>query len=96
MRRIALLLCASALPLATMAAPPQAAVCAGCHGANGIAPNPAWPNIAGQNKPYLISSLKAYRDGSRNNPMMSPMAKGLSDEDIEALATHYSEMSGKP
>ncbi|MEN8718897.1 MAG: c-type cytochrome [Oceanococcaceae bacterium] len=72
------------------AAPPEAAACAACHGKDGKSVNPAWPNLNGQNKPYLVSSLKAYRDGSRNNPLMSPMAKSLSDEAIDALADYYS------
>lgn len=96
MRKLALALAvASMLPAAAIAAPPQAAVCAGCHGPAGVSPNPEWPNIAGQNKGYLVSSLKGFRDGTRNNPMMSPVAKGLSDGDIETLATYFSGLSGK-
>lgn len=79
--------------LATHAsAPPEAAACAGCHGPAGIAPNPQWPNLAGQNKEYLVISLKAFRDGSRTNPMMSPMAKPLSDEAIEKIAAYFSSL----
>jgi cytochrome c553 len=36
--------------------------------------------------------LKAFRDGQRSNPMMSPMAAPLSDTDIEDLAAYYSSM----
>jgi cytochrome c553 len=49
-----------------------------------------WPNLAGQKQGYLASSLKAYRDGSRKNAMMSAMAKGLTDKDIANLAAYYS------
>lgn len=66
------------------------APCVACHGTDGISPNPQWPNLAGQKDQYLISSLKAYRNGDRSNPIMSPLAKGLSDEDIENLAAYYS------
>lgn len=75
---------------AISAPPPEAATCAGCHGMDGKSANPAWPNLAGQNKDYLISSIKAYRDGGRDNPLMSPMAKPLSDEAIEKLANYFS------
>lgn len=75
---------------AQAAPPPEAAVCAGCHGPEGKAPNPEWPNLAGQNKAYLALQMKAFRDGTRSNPMMSPMAKPLSDEAIETLATYFS------
>lgn len=83
-------------PFSVLAAPPQAAVCTACHGPAGISPNPEWPNIAGQHKPYLVSSLKAYRDGTRNNPLMSPIAKNLTDGDIDVLAEHFSSLPAQP
>ncbi len=67
----------------------KAAVCVACHGVDGISPNPQWPNLAGQKDQYLIKQMKAFRDGERNDPVMSPMAAGLSDEDIENLAAYY-------
>lgn len=70
----------------------KAASCAGCHGANGISNNPLWPNLAGQKAPYLVKQLKAFRDGARQDPMMSPMARPLSDADIENLAAYYSSL----
>ena len=68
----------------------KAAMCAGCHGADGISVVPTYPNLAGQKKDYLITTLKGFRDGSRVNATMNPMAKPLSDADIENLATFYS------
>lgn len=65
------------------------ATCIACHTYTGISPVEIYPNIAGQHKAYLISSMKAYRDGQRKNPLMSPMAAGLTDAEIEALAVHY-------
>jgi len=70
----------------------KAGSCAGCHGAEGISANPDWPNLAGQKEKYLISQMKAFRDGDRNNALMSPMAKGLSDEDIANIAAYYSSL----
>ena len=64
-------------------------LCGACHGAVGISPNPAWPNLAGQQKDYLVKQLKDFREGRRADPWMSPMAKGLSDEDIANLAEFY-------
>jgi len=74
----------------------KSATCASCHGKNGISNNDIWPNLAGQKQGYLASSLKAYRDGSRKNAMMSAMAKGLSDKDIANLAAYYSSLSPVP
>ena len=70
----------------------RAAACAACHGAAGISANGMWPNLAGQKEIYLISQLKAFRDGQRKNPMMAPMAAGLSDDDIANLAAYYSSL----
>ncbi|NIR62015.1 MAG: cytochrome c [Gammaproteobacteria bacterium] len=71
----------------------KAATCAGCHGPKGVSNNPEWPNLAGQKEQYLIKQVKAFRDGERSNNLMSPMAKGLSDQDIENLAAYYSSIS---
>ncbi len=70
----------------------KSAVCAGCHGANGISAVPLYPNLAGQKEQYLIKQLKAFRDGERTEPTMAAMAKPLSDADIENLAAYYANM----
>ena len=70
----------------------KSGTCAGCHGAAGISKNPMWPNLAGQQQGYLVKQLKAFRDGSRSDPMMTPMAKPLSDEDIANLAAWYNSL----
>lgn len=67
------------------------ATCATCHGAKGVSENPAWPSLAGQKAGYLISQMRAFRDGERQDPLMSPMAKGLTDSQINQLATYYAE-----
>jgi cytochrome c553 len=70
----------------------RAASCAACHGANGISSNDMWPNLAGQKEGYLVSQITAFRDGGRNNPMMSAMATGLTDADIANLAAYYASL----
>ncbi|KZY89598.1 hypothetical protein A3742_25070, partial [Oleiphilus sp. HI0071] len=70
----------------------KSAVCAACHGANGMAAIKTYPNLAGQNKEYLVSSLKAYKAKQRTGGMaaiMQAQAAGLSDADIENLAEYY-------
>ena len=66
--------------------------CVGCHGLNGKSNNPLYPHLKGQQKMYLIKALKAYRDGKRDDPMMSSFASNLSDADIENLAAYYSSI----
>jgi len=66
--------------------------CAACHGANGVSASPEWPNLAGQNKGYLASQIRAFRDGTRKNPAMQPFVANLSDADIDALAGHFAAL----
>ena len=60
-----------------------------CHGNNGKGTTPEYPNLCGQNEKYLVIALKAYKDGTRNNPIMKPMAAMLSDADVENVAAYY-------
>ncbi|MFD2190680.1 c-type cytochrome [Pistricoccus aurantiacus] len=95
---IALLGCASFAVTAQAAGDAEAgakkiAVCVACHGKDGKATAPIYPNLAGQSAQYLESSLKAYREDQRSGgmaAMMTPQAKALSDEDIADLAAYYS------
>lgn len=70
----------------------KSATCAGCHGPAGVSSNPLWPNLAGQKDAYLVKQMKAFRDGTRTDPMMAPMAKPLTDDDIANLAAYYSSL----
>lgn len=73
----------------------KAAMCAACHGADGHAIIPIYPNLAGQNKQYLISSIKAYKAKQRTGgqaPTMYGMVAGLTDADIENLAAYFSSL----
>ena len=85
------LLFASASAIAGDAAAGKAksAICASCHGPTGKSVNPLWPNLAGQKEQYLSKQIKAFRDGTRKDPMMAPMVAALSDEDIANLAAYY-------
>lgn len=71
----------------------KAITCVACHGIDGNSPNPEWPNIAGQHASYLVKELKAFRDGTRQNALMSPMAAGLTDEDIADLAAWFASQT---
>ncbi len=70
----------------------KSALCAACHGADGISATDIWPNLKGQKYAYLVKQIKAFRDGSRQDPSMQPMVAALSDEDIDNLATYYSSL----
>ena len=72
----------------------QAVPCAACHGQNGISMSPTWPTLAGQHEDYLINALTQYRDGTRTDPTMVPMASALTDDDIKLLARYFSRLEG--
>lgn len=69
------------------------ATCAGCHGADGNSANPEWPKLAGQGVPYLVKQLHNFKNGDRKNATMAPMAMGLSDQDMDNLATYFSSQT---
>jgi len=68
----------------------KSAVCAACHGTTGTSAIPMYPDLAGQQDAYLVKQLKAFKDGSRKDPTMAPMAAGLSEEDMNDLAAYFS------
>ena len=74
----------------------KATVCAACHGAQGVAIAPNFPNLAGQSATYLYIQLKEFHDGGRNDPVMTGQAATLSDEDMRDLASYYAAMAPKP
>lgn len=76
-------------------APKISETCVACHGPNGISANPLWPNIAGQKVDYLEKQLNDFRGGRRSDPLMTPVAKSLSDQDVKTLAEYYSLLSAR-
>lgn len=72
----------------------ETATCIACHGQNGISLSPTWPTLAGQHEDYLVHSLNQYRDGTRKDPVMAPLAMALSDDDVVLLAKYYARLDG--
>jgi cytochrome c553 len=66
--------------------------CSACHGADGISLSPLWPNLAGQAAPYIVAQLKDFKDGSRVDPLMTPQAMNLSEEDMADLAVYFESL----
>lgn len=67
-------------------------VCVACHGADGIATILGYPNLKGQNASYIEKAIKAYKSGDRKDPVMSPMANTINDEDIANIAAYYESL----
>src|ERR1700676_1681681 len=71
--------------------------CAACHGPEGNNPiTPETPRLAGQQYDYLVQALTAYRKGTRDNAVMSAMAKPLTEKEIGELASYFSRQHGLP
>lgn len=71
-------------------------VCANCHGLDGQAAsggNSALsPKLTAQSKEYLVARLQAYRSGSLEHAQMTLVARMISEQDIENVATWYSSL----
>ena len=77
--------------LAADAAPEKAALCATCHGEQGIPINKQTPVIWGQNEGYLYLQLRDFKSGARKNALMNPIAATLEKDDQLALAAYFSK-----
>jgi len=76
--------------------PEMIAACTACHGADGNAPNPQWPSIAGQPRLFIENQLVLIREGLRDVPTMKAVMGTLVDADITAIARHYSALPKIP
>ncbi|MGR9086808.1 MAG: c-type cytochrome [Gammaproteobacteria bacterium] len=63
--------------------------CAGCHGEQGVSPMPNIPSLAGQLATYTYKQLQDYKTGSRAHDMMTPIAAGLSGQEMADLAVWF-------
>jgi len=84
--------------LANAGRPDQGIVaCMTCHGQQGIAPGAGnFPNLAGLRPEYIAKQLFDYRTDQRAGPIMGPIAKALTEENIGALAVYYGGLAGPP
>jgi len=83
-----LLLCsqsggAETAPYRTLANP-----CAGCHGTNGYSMKPM-PMLAGLPRAYLNNTMQKYKTGKRASTIMGRIAKGYSDDEIQAITVFF-------
>lgn len=70
----------------------RAASCAGCHGVDGKALLPEYPNLAGQHASYTEKQLLNYQSGERANAIMMGMAATLSEQDIKDISAYYASL----
>lgn len=72
----------------------EANSCVGCHGTDGNSIAPTFPKIGGQHQDYLYHALKSYKNGSRNNAIMSGIASTLNEKQMKKLAKYFSKHEG--
>lgn len=70
----------------------RAASCGACHALHSEATAGIYPILAGQHSVYMQAQLKAFRDGTRTNSIMKPMARDLSDAEIAALSDYFESL----
>lgn len=75
------------------APPPEAVTCQACHGAHGEGMvDGDKPRIAGQSAHYLDKQLQDFASGTRDNPVMAAIAKGLNDQTRSKLVAYYASL----
>ena len=74
----------------------KAAACVACHGEAGNSSNPQWPSLAQQPAQFISTSLFMFREGNRKNDLMTPMAKPLSNADMNDLAAYFAAQKAAP
>jgi len=91
------ILMSSMVSATILAATPEASMlantCAGCHGTNGSSVGPASPTIAGISVDYFIETMEAYKKAERPSTIMSRIAKGYTEEEIELMAKFFSKQA---
>jgi cytochrome c553 len=89
-------LMAAAIGIASIAAagvasaepPAGAASCSGCHPASTRVTSPV-PRLSGLEGPAIIRAVQEFRAGTRAATVMDRIAKGFTDEEIQAIAAWY-------
>ena len=69
-------------------------LCFDCHGLSGNSDlfnekAPYVPKLAGQPAGYLVKEMKAYRSGSRQDKLMSPIMRSRTDAEIDLMAAYF-------
>ena len=78
-----------AVAVAASAEPPAGAVsCSGCHPASAKVTSPV-PRLAGQDRAAIVRAMQDFRSGQRAGTVMDRIAKGFTDDEIQALATWF-------
>jgi cytochrome c553 len=70
--------------------------CVSCHGASGNSTIVQNPKLAAQHEAYIVKQLGDFKSGERVNPVMAPIAKALTDDEVKNLAAYLNAQTLKP
>jgi cytochrome c553 len=70
--------------------------CVSCHGAAGNSTIVQNPKLAAQHEAYIVKQLSNFKSPERNNPVMSTIAKALTDDEAKNIAAYLNAQSLKP
>jgi cytochrome c553 len=62
--------------------------CVACHGAAGKSTIGQNPSLAGQHEAYIHKQLVNFKGPERNNPVMTTIAKAMTEDDIKNVAAY--------
>jgi sulfide dehydrogenase cytochrome subunit len=73
-----------------------ARTCNNCHGLNGVSAGRTMPSIGGLPRGYLSKIMKEWKYDKRVAATMNRIVKGLSDDEIDALASYFAKKRWVP
>jgi cytochrome c553 len=81
-----------ARPAAGQAPESRLALCLACHGGRGQSEIALTPSLGGQPSFYVVAQLFLFREGRRDNPVMTEAARGLKDAELQFLADAIAQL----
>jgi cytochrome c553 len=76
----------------TVTPPRLILICAPCHGFDGVGHDGTVPNLAGQNRDYILRQLLAFRSGQRPHPAMGFFSGQATRDELEEIVDYYSSL----
>jgi len=74
-------------------------VCSNCHGVDGNAVSPNFPNLAAQSEAYVVAQLGSFKSHGRHDPAgyeyMWGLSRSLSEDQIKGLAAYYAAQTAQ-
>lgn len=73
-----------------------ARICVACHGKDGVALVPTYPNLTHQSAAAIFKQLRDYKSGARQGGLaavMAPVARTLDDQKMANVAVYYASLA---